>query len=95
MAANLRAVGPDEKPKPAKPLSLSEAIDGGVYLEILRAQRRDIVTSLPAEKGPAKAALHRQLALLSKEIDGLELKAAEEADEFDPAADEEFDASAI
>ncbi len=35
-------------------------------------QRREISNSLPDEKGPAKAALHRQLSLMSKEIEGLE-----------------------
>ena len=96
MSRTLRAVGPDEKPKPTKPLTLLEAVEGGDYLEILKAQRRDIVTALPQEKGPAVAALHRQLALLSKEIEGLEVKAAEDADDdFDPAADEQLDAASL
>lgn len=96
MSRTLRAVGPDEKPKMSKLLSLAQAVEGGDYLEILRAQRRDIVAALPGEKGPAVAALHRQLALLSKEIEGLEAKAVEDADDdYDEADDEEFDASAI
>ena len=74
-AKRLRAVSPDEKP--TKPLTLVEAIESGDYLEILRAQRRDIATSLPDEKGPAKAALHRQLAIISKEIEGLEAASAD------------------
>src|SRR5207244_830115 len=75
--APLRAVKADEKPdekapatgsaKTAKQKTLLEAIEGGDYLEILEAQRRDVVASLPTEKGPAKAALHRQLSILSKE----------------------------
>ncbi|NUR33216.1 MAG: hypothetical protein HOQ30_04330 [Gemmatimonadaceae bacterium] len=73
-ATPLRAVKSGEKPprrarvKAAKPKTLVEAIEGGDYLEILEAQRRDVVAALPAEKGPAKAALHRQLSILSKEI---------------------------
>ena len=92
----LRVADPDEKPAvPAKPKTLSEAIEGGVYLEILHAQRRDIVSSLPEEKGPAKAALHRQLSLISKEIEALEASASEEAAENDVAEDEAFDAAAL
>lgn len=94
MSRPLRAVAPDEKPPRSDPLSLAEAVHGGVYIEILRAQRRDIVLSLESEKGPALAALHRQLSMLSKDIEALEFKAAGDAD-VDPAADEEFDASAI
>jgi hypothetical protein len=57
---------------PAKPKTLIDAIENGSYLEILLAQRREIAAALPDEKGPAKAALHRQLSLISKEIETLE-----------------------
>lgn len=87
----LAVVSDDDKPAvaPAKPKTLVEAIEGGNYLEILEAQRRDVVASLPDEKGPAKAALHRQLSLLSKEIrdlreaalDGMESVVASTDDE--------------
>lgn len=77
----LRAVSPNEKapraPRRTKPPTLNEAIESGDYLGILQAQRRDIVSSLPEEKGPAKAALHRQLAMISKEIQALEAKQAQ------------------
>ncbi|OBB15059.1 hypothetical protein A5761_15060 [Mycolicibacterium setense] len=96
---HIRAVTPGEQvepPEPPKVLSLDEAIQSGDYLEILRAQRRDIVTSLPDERGPAKAALHRQLALISKEIQALEAKAKQEAAEGgDAGADETWDEEAI
>lgn len=96
----LRAVAPDEKPeKPEKPkpLSLVEAVDGDDYLAILIAQRREMVRDVRDEKGPAKAALHRQIALHSKEIAALQAAAAEEAAEDAEGAtnDEDFDASAI
>ncbi len=97
-AKTLRAVGADEKPaEPAKPQTLDEAIAGGVYLEILRAQRREIAAALPNEKGPALAALHRQLSLLAKEISQLEAKAKQEGDEDaeGAAADEAWDAEAL
>lgn len=75
----LRAVAADERPARArkraapKAKTLAEAVAGGDYLDILKAQRNEIVVSLPGEKGPAKAALHRQLSLISKEIQTLEL----------------------
>lgn len=92
----LRAVGPNETPPaPPKPLTLEEAIESGTYLDILVAQRADIVKSLPEEKGPARAALHRQLALISKEIALLQQKEAEDTGGGAGIEDEEFDASAI
>ncbi|WP_448222445.1 hypothetical protein [Gordonia iterans] len=98
-SAPLRAVQPDEAPpEPSKPLTLSEAIESGEYVEILRAQRRDIVDSLPTEKGPAKAALHRQLALISKEIQALDEQAAQARSEDAEGAvvdDEAWDAEAL
>lgn len=88
----LRAVAADEKPTPpVKPLTLAEAIDTGDYLQILLAQRRDIVSSLPDEKGPAKAALHRQLSLISKEIEGLELAEDEDHSVVVNADDQPWD----
>lgn len=57
---------------PADPITLLEAISHGSYLDILKAQRRDIVASLPEEKGQARATLHRHLRDISKEIDVLE-----------------------
>lgn len=89
----LRAVGADEVPP--KPKTLSEAIATGTYLEVLVAQRNEIVADLPSEKGPAKAALHRQLALLSKEIETLRVKGAEDTEGGADVDDEEFDAAAI
>lgn len=93
MAASLRAVGPDDPVSPV-PLTLSEAVESGDYLAILRAQRRDIVRSLPDEKGPAKAALHRQLSVISKEIEMLESRPDSGRVEVG-AVDDVFDASAI
>lgn len=71
--STMRVVSADEVLEPpVKTKTLSEAIESGDYLEILLAQRREIVSSLPDEKGPAKAALHRQLSLISKEIETLQ-----------------------
>lgn len=102
MARKLRAVpdgaAPEDEPptEPAKPLTLAEAVEGGDYLEILKAQRRDIVTSLPGETGQAKATLHRQLAALSKEIRGIEAAAQKDGKSVVvTTSDKTWDQSAI
>ena len=91
----LRAVRDGEVVESRVKMSLSEAIANGDYLDILLAQRREIVADLPDEKGPAKAALHRQLALLSKEIEQLQAKDAEDSEGGADVGDEEFDAAAV
>lgn len=93
----LRAVKPGEKAARSRPLTLSDAVDSGDHLEILKAQRRDIVAALPDEKGPAKAALHRQLTMISKEIVAIEatLDGADSGDDGGDDIDDAFDASAI
>ena len=90
----LRAVGNGDHPVP-EVLSLTEAIATGDYVKILRAQRRDIVKSLEAEKGPALAALHRQLSMISKEIETLESRPDPAGAGARGAVDDSFDASAI
>lgn len=81
--------------KPAKPKTLAEAVEGGTYLEILVAQRREMIRDVREVSGPAKAALHRQIALTSKEIAALEEAAAQEAAEDAEVPDEAFDAEAL
>lgn len=91
----LRPVLDGETAPVRKKMALSDAIESGDYLDILLAQRREIVADLPDEKGPAKAALHRQLALLSKEIEALQTKGAEDEEGGASVEDERFDAEAI
>jgi len=92
----LRAVAPDEKaPELVKPKTLVEAVESGTYLEILVAQRRQMVDDVKDTTGPALAALHRQIALHSKEIAGLQAAAEQEASESDEAADEPLDAASL
>lgn len=81
--------------KPPKPLTLAEAIESGTYLEILRAQRRQMVADVKDATGPALAALHRQIALHSKEIAALDVAAQQEAAEDAEVEDEAFDAEAL
>src|SRR5690242_2762589 len=95
-AKQLRAVKPDEKPAPSRPKSLAQAAEGTDYLEILIAQRREMIRDVAEVSGPAKAALHRQIALHSKEIAGLQAAAAEEAAENgDAVEDEALDAASL
>jgi hypothetical protein len=95
-AKRLRVVGADEVPAGKRRLkSLAQAVASGSYLEILQAQRQDIVRSLPDEKGPAKAALHRQLRDISKEIEHLELGAFSEASVIASTPDEKFDETSV
>ena len=81
--------------KPPKPLTLAESVESGTYLEILQAQRRQMVSDVADATGPALAALHRQIAMHSKEIAALLVAAKEEADESAEVADAPFDSEAI
>jgi len=92
---HLRAVAPEEVAPPKVPLTLVEAVAGGNYLEILLAQRREIAESIPDERGPAKAALHRQLSIIAKEIELLEARAQGEAEDVEAVGDEAWDEEAI
>lgn len=96
-ARKLRAVTPNEKPQPERILSLADAVETGDYRLILVAQRREIAQAIPEEKGPAKAALHRQLSIIAKELESLEAAAKQEAveDAGSSIRDEEFDAEAL
>lgn len=93
----LRAVGASEAiSEPKTPLTLEQAVETGDYLKILVAQRREIAQAIPEEKGPAKAALHRQLSIIAKEIEAMEEKGKQEAIENgDPVEDEAWDSEAI
>jgi hypothetical protein len=93
--AVLRAVNPGETPVPARILTLAEAIESGDYLEILRAQRRLMVDEIPETKGPALAAMHRMLSMISKDIAALESRDSDEAEGGANVEDGEFDAAAI
>lgn len=92
----LRAVTSDDKPEKAPPKTLAEAAEDGSYLEILVAQRREMIRDVKEVSGPAKAAMHRQIALHSKEIAALKAAAEQEANEdADTADDEPFDSEAL
>lgn len=75
--------------------TLAQAIEGDDYLEVLIAQRRQMVKDVTAATGPAKAALHRQIALASKEIAGLQAERTANGTDEEPAEDEAFDSDVI
>lgn len=78
------------------PKSLEDAVESGTYLDVLVAQRRQMVQDVKSAQGPALAALHRQIALHSKEIEALRKADEQERRETGAApADEAYDASAV
>lgn len=97
MNRKLRAVGPDETPRRVMPeaLTLEDALERGSYVQILIAQRKQMVADLPDTKGPALAALHRQISITSKEIEALLSRDSDEAEGGADVEDGEFDAAAI
>jgi hypothetical protein len=88
-------VATDADAAKAKPKTLAEAAEGGTYLEILVAQRREMIRDVKDVTGPAKAALHRQIGITSKEIAALQAEAEQEATEDAEVADEAFDPEAL
>ena len=76
-------------------MTLEEAVASGDYFQILLAQRREIAASIPEERGPAKAALHRQLSIVSKEIESIEARDSKEGAGVSEVEDGKFDAAAI
>ncbi len=65
---------------PAPPKSLTEAIESGDRLDELKAMRRILVAHMESENALTRDVppLVRQVRELSKEIESLELRAAEE-----------------
>ena len=70
--------------------SIAEAVSSGDFHRILKAQQREIADAIPDERGPAKAALHRQLSLISKEIAELDAQ-SEGGDGAAETDDDEWD----
>lgn len=92
----LRTVKPCEKAAPAI-RSLAGAIDRGTYEDVLVWQRKDAVRVLPTLTGPAVAAMHRQIAALSKDIETIRAAKTDGTEIGDAIAapDEAFDPEAI
>lgn len=96
-APKLRAVGKGETAqKPAVVMSVTAAAADGSRRELLVAMRARVATAVQDPDTPARdlAALTRRLMEIAKDIEVLDVKDAEGADNG-PAEDEAFDAEAI
>lgn len=94
----LRVAQPDEKAKPARPKTVTEAATGGSQRELLEAMRDRIAIAVEDVTTPARdlAALTKRLADVAREIEALEARELEEVGESArTATDGSFDASAI
>ena len=95
--ARLRAVASDEKPVPARPLSVAEAAQTGDRLQLLVSMRDRIAKTVSDSQCPPRdlASLTRRLADVSKEIEALTIEQAREEAAAEVAVDAEFDAAAL
>jgi len=94
----LRAVGANEKPKPAKPKSVSEAADGGTTRELLVAMRARIAKAVEDPNTPARdlAALTKRLVEVVRDIEAIDAKDEQEGEgRAAEVQDGDFDASAV
>lgn len=95
--SHLRAVdGSEPAPKPV-PMSVTEAAKAGDHRALLVAMRDRVAKDVehPNTSTRDLAALTRRLMEISKEIEAIDVRAAEEGDDGDSPEDEEFDASAV
>lgn len=95
MAKQLRAVAPDEKP--ARKMDVAQAAESGDHRALLVAMRDRIAQSVRNPDCPPRdlAALTRRLQDIAKEIEAIDLRAKQEAEEDAIAVDEEWDSEAL
>lgn len=95
MAKQLRAVAPDEKPQ--RKQTFVEAAQSGDHRSLLVAMRDRIATTVANPDCPPRdlAALTRRLQDIAKEIEAIDLRAKQEAEEDAIAVDEEWDSEAL
>lgn len=94
----LRAVGDDEAPPPpVKPKTVSEAADKGTTRELLVAMRARIAKAVEDPNTPARdlAALTKRLVEVVRDIEALDAREGQGAENAEPVPDEAFDASAL
>ena len=91
----LRAVSEDEKP--ARKLDVAQAAESGDHRSLLVAMRDRIAQTVRNPDCPPRdlAALTRRLQDIAKEIEAIDLRAKQEAEEDAIAADEEWDEEAL
>ena len=98
MARNLRPVAPGETaPAPVKPKTVSEAADHGTTRELMVAMRTRIAKAVEDPNTPARelAALTKRLVEVVRDIEAIDARAVEEADDGVTVEDGDFDASAV
>ena len=93
----LRAVSSDEKAPPKAPKNIVEAADDGSARDLLVALRTRIARTLDEPNCPARdqASLSRRLLEIRREIEAIDVAAAQEAAEGADVDDEAFDAEAL
>lgn len=91
----LRAVEPGERP--TRKLTVAQAASSGSHLDLLISMRERIAKTVSSDDCPPRdlASLSRRLQDISKEIEALQVKDAEDNDGGAGVEDEEFDAEAI
>lgn len=97
-ARNLRAVAPNEKPRPRpRTKTVTQAASRGTQRELLVALRNRIAKAVedPSTRSRELASLTKQLVEVVREIDAIDAREEQDAEERGPAEDVAFDASAI
>jgi hypothetical protein len=93
VASKLRAVAPGEKAA-RRPRTVTEAADCGTQRDLLVTMRARVATAVEDPNTPARdlAALTRRLLEIAREIEAIDARAAEEADESDSVPDADWEA---
>lgn len=94
---SLRAVAADEAPPRKKRLTITEAAEAGDQRDLLVAMRTRLARSVEDLNCPPRdlAALSRRLQDISRDIEAIDARVKQEAEESATAADEEWDAEAL
>ena len=96
--AKLRAVGPDEKPQPKIPKTITEAVESGTSRDVLASMRRILAQKLDDGdvSSNSLASVSKEMRELDRLIRQMDAHAAEAAaGKYGNADDESFDASAV
>lgn len=95
--APLRAVKADEKAPPKKPLGVTAAAEKGTHRELLVAMRARVAQAVENQNTPARdlAALTRRLHEIARDIEAIDARAEQEAEDGGNVPDEAFDSEAL
>lgn len=97
MASRPRLVAPDERAADSKPKTIAQAAKTGTPRELLVSARDVVAARLdnPATPAHTIASLTKRLFELVHDIEQLDARAEQEAENAESVADGDFDASAI